>query len=257
MSQFDSAGARAEGTMRIAALRSWTNSSPTEASSDGAGVRRQVAGNCFIEIVFRETPSGTSAVTTTRSFGGSSASMWTKYSIIASERCSNVYARRTPTLEQRPRRAMLHIADGATWGRGDRATSPAAESLFHETLRYHGTISNSTNRLNSRILSAETIYARRPETHCRATDPDASSRAVESGSILRPRARVIEKRNGEACRAAASLGQSNRGHGLSVITVLRVPASSRGALPRRSRWHFDGMQHLSLARTLADRYGRR
>ena len=102
ISQFDSVGARAEGTMRMAARRSRTNRSPISTSSGGDGLWRQLGGKCFEEIELRETLSGTSAVTAIRSFGGSSGSICMKYSIIASERCSAVYTRRVPAFDQRP-----------------------------------------------------------------------------------------------------------------------------------------------------------
>ena len=45
MSQFDSVGARADGTMRIAARALPANLSPISASSGGAGLWRQLDGN--------------------------------------------------------------------------------------------------------------------------------------------------------------------------------------------------------------------
>jgi hypothetical protein len=66
---------------------------------DGA---RQFTGRSFTVIERRDTLFGVSAATTTRSLGGSSGSMWTKYSSIASDRCSDVYAMRTPGLHHRP-----------------------------------------------------------------------------------------------------------------------------------------------------------
>src|SRR5213594_1031729 len=44
MSKFDSVGARADGTMRIAAWRRRTKSSPISASSGGGGIARQLRG---------------------------------------------------------------------------------------------------------------------------------------------------------------------------------------------------------------------
>src|SRR5208337_2313933 len=101
-SQLDSVGARADGTLRMAARAVLANRSPMRASSGGEGLWRQLDGSRFGEIEARETWSGISAVTITRSAGGSSGSMWMKYSIMASERCSAVYARRVPGLDQRP-----------------------------------------------------------------------------------------------------------------------------------------------------------
>ena len=102
MSQFDSDGTNAEGSTRTALLRCSAKESPIAASPGGAGTCRQLEGSPCGLSTTRETLSGMSAATTTRSFGGSFASIWTKYSIIASERCSAVYAMRVPGLDQRP-----------------------------------------------------------------------------------------------------------------------------------------------------------
>jgi len=102
MSQFDSVGANTDGTIKIADRRSLTKSSPIPASFEGGGAARQFRGSRAAGKDSRETLSGTSARTNTRSSGGSLALIWTKYSMIASDKCSEVYARRTPGLDQRP-----------------------------------------------------------------------------------------------------------------------------------------------------------
>lgn len=71
-------------------FRSLAKESPKSAKAGGAGTSRQFGGrSCGVKAI-RETLSGISEATTTKSFGGSLAEMCTKYSTIASDKCSAV-----------------------------------------------------------------------------------------------------------------------------------------------------------------------
>ncbi len=78
--------ATADGTHKRASLPRVTKLFPIRSSSAGGGAFFQSEGKDVTSIRCAVKLSGISMETTIRFFGGSSESMWTKYSTIASEK---------------------------------------------------------------------------------------------------------------------------------------------------------------------------